>query len=203
LFLKSPPELILASTSKYRRELLSRFGVPFTCAAPNIDESAQPGERASELVKRLARQKALAVAAAHPDAWIIGSDQVAVRVDAADGETILGKPGTSAACIEQLRGCSGQTVTFITAVAVLQSGADSDAIEFTDSTRVMFRMLDEATIERYVSREMPLDCAGGFKSEALGITLCESITSVDPSALIGLPLIRLAAALRTAGFALP
>jgi septum formation protein len=203
LFLKSPPELILASTSKYRRELLARFGIPFTCVAPNIDESVQPGERASQLVRRLARQKALAVAADHPGAWIIGSDQVAVRVDVADGETMLGKPGTSAANSEQLRGCSGQTVTFMTAVAVLQSGAEEPGIEFTDSTRVMFRVLDDPTIERYVSREMPLDCAGGFKSEALGITLCESIASIDPSALIGLPLIRLAAALRTAGFALP
>jgi septum formation protein len=203
LFLKSPPELILASTSKYRRELLLRLGIPFSCAAPNIDESAQAGERASELVKRLAQQKALAVGAAHPAAWIIGSDQVAVRVDDADGETILGKPGSAAACLEQLRGCSGRTVTFMTAVAVLQGGLEGNAIEFTDSTRVMFRVLDDATIERYVSREMPLDCAGGFKSEALGITLFESIVSVDPTALIGLPLIRLAAALRTGGFALP
>jgi septum formation protein len=203
LFLKSPPELILASTSKYRRELLARLGIPFTCAAPNIDEAAQPGERAGALTTRLARQKALAIAPAHPGAWLIGSDQVAVRVDDADGETILGKPGSAAACIEQLRNCSGRTVTFMTAVAVLQSGQEDSAIEFTDSTRVMFRVLDEASIERYVAREMPLDCAGGFKSEALGITLCESISSVDPSALIGLPLIRLAAALRTAGFALP
>ena len=180
-----------------------RLGIPFSCAAPNIDESAQAGERAGELVKRLARQKALAVAAAHPGAWIIGSDQVAVRVDDADGETILGKPGSAPACIEQLRGCSGRTVTFMTAVAVLESGLEGKAIEFTDSTRVMFRVLDDATIERYVAREMPLDCAGGFKSEALGITLFESIVSVDPTALIGLPLIRLAAALRTGGFALP
>jgi septum formation protein len=202
LFLKSPPELVLASTSKYRRELLSRLGLTFICAAPGIDESVQSGERAAALVTRLARQKASAVAAAHPGACIIGSDQVAVRVDAADGETILGKPGNKVACVEQLRRCSGQTVTFITAVAVLR-GEDGSVLEFTDSTRVMFRMLDDPTIERYVAREMPLDCAGGFKSEALGITLCESIVSVDPSALIGLPLIRLAAALRTAGFALP
>ena len=206
MFLKSPPELILASTSKYRRELLSRLGLPFVCAAPNIDESAQAGERAAALVSRLARQKAAAVAAAHPGAWIIGSDQAAVRVDTAGGEAILGKPGTTAASIEQLRGCSGRTLTFMTAVALLQAGGDvagGDALEFTDSTRVIFRVLDDPTIERYVAREMPLDCAGGFKCEALGITLCESIESVDPTALIGLPLIRLAAALRTAGFALP
>jgi septum formation protein len=202
LFLKSPPELILASTSKYRRELLSRLGLPFICAAPDIDESAQAGERVAALVSRLARQKAAAVAAAHPGAWIIGSDQAAVRLDGAGSETILGKPGTTSACIEQLRGCSGRTLNFMTAVALVHGGSGS-VIEFTDSTRVIFRVLDDPAIERYVAREMPLDCAGGFKCEALGITLCESIESVDPTALIGLPLIRLAAALRTAGFALP
>jgi septum formation protein len=161
----------------------------------------QSGERAAALVTRLARQKVSAVAALHPGACVIGSDQAAVRVDAADGETILGKPANAAACIDQLWRCSGQTVTFMTAVAVLES--EGSMIEFTDSTRVRFRMLDHPTIERYVAREMPLDCAGGFKSEALGITLCESIVGVDPSALIGLPLIRLAAALRTVGFDLP
>ena len=203
MFLKSPPELILASTSTYRRELLSRLGIPFVCAAPNVDESAQSGERAAALVSRLARQKAAAVAAAHPGAWIIGSDQAAARVDAGGRETILGKPGTTAACIGQLRDCSGRTLNFLTAVALLHSGGSGGVLEFTDSTRVTFRMLDDPSIERYVAREMPLDCAGGFKCEALGITLCESIESVDPTALIGLPLIRLAAALRTAGFALP
>jgi septum formation protein len=201
LFLKSPPKLILASTSNYRRELLQRFGLPFVCAASGVDESVLPGERAAALVARLAREKAEAVAASHPHAWIIGSDQAAVRTDAADGETVIGKPGSVQACIEQLRRCSGQTVTFLTAVAVLQK--DEAPLEFIDTTRVMFRMLDDAAIERYVTREMPLDCAGGFKSEGLGITLCESIVSVDPSALIGLPLIRLAATLRAAGFALP
>jgi septum formation protein len=201
LFLKSPPELILASTSKYRRELLQRLGLPFNCAASGVDETVQAGERPAALVARLALEKASAVAAAHPDAWVIGSDQAAVRMDAADGETILGKPGSPSACIDQLRRCSGQTVTFLTAVAVLRKGAVP--LEFTDTTRVMFRMLDEATIERYVAREMPLDCAGGFKSEGLGITLCESIVSVDPSALIGLPLIRLAATLRAVGYTLP
>jgi septum formation protein len=201
LFLKSPPELILASTSKYRRELLQRLGLPFVCAAPGVDETAQFGERAAGLVARLAREKAAAVATAHPDAWIVGSDQAAVRTDAADGEIILGKPGSQSVCIDQLRRCSGQTVTFLTAVAVLKQGVAP--VEFTDTTRVMFRMLEDDTIERYVAREMPLDCAGGFKSEGLGITLCESIVSVDPTALIGLPLIRLAASLRAVGFALP
>jgi septum formation protein len=201
LFLKSPPALILASTSKYRRELLQRLGLPFVCAAPGVDETALPGERAAALVARLALEKAAAVAASHPDAWVVGSDQAAVRTDAADGETILGKPGSTQACIEQLRRCSGQTVTFLTGVALLKQGVTP--VEFTDTTRVMFRMLDEEAIERYVAQEKPLDCAGGFKSEGLGITLCESIVSVDPTALIGLPLIRLAATLRGAGFALP
>jgi septum formation protein len=201
LFLKSPPELILASTSKYRRELLARLGKPFSCVAPGAEESAQAGERPQALVARLARAKASAVAARHPSAYVIGSDQVAVRVDAADGEVILGKPGSAAACIEQLRNCSGQTVSFLTAVTLMQGEAVLS--EFTDTTRVMFRILDAAIIERYVAQESPLDCAGGFKSEALGITLCESVTSTDPTALVGLPLIRTAAALRIAGFELP
>ena len=201
MFLKSPPELILASTSKYRRELLGRLGKPFSCVAPGVEEAPQPGERPAALVARLARAKASAVAARHPAACVIGSDQVAVRVDVADGEVILGKPGTVAACIEQLRSCSGQTVSFLTAVSLMQGEAVLS--EFTDTTRVMFRILDAASIERYVAQEKPLDCAGGFKSEALGISLCESVTSTDPTALIGLPLIKMAAALRTAGFELP
>ena len=201
MFLQSPPELILASTSKYRRELLARLGTPFTSVAPGVNESVQAGERPGELVVRLAKAKASAVATAHPEAIVIGSDQVAVRVDAADGEIILGKPGTVGACVEQLRGCSGQSVSFLTAVALVQG--ETVLQEFTDVTRVMFRILEPATIERYVAREKPLDCAGGFKSEGLGITLCKSVTSSDPTALVGLPLIHLAAALRTAGFELP
>ena len=137
----------------------------------------------------------------HPDAWVIGSDQVAVRGGSA-GELILGKPGTEARCIEQLRACSGSTVSFMTAVAVVRHNGHA-AHEFTDTTQVVFRRLDEDTIARYVALEMPLDCAGGFKSEGLGITLCDSIDSVDPSALIGLPLIRLSAILRSVGFELP
>jgi septum formation protein len=169
--------------------------------APGVNESVQAGERPGELVVRLAQAKAFAVAARHPTALVIGSDQVAVRVDAADGEIILGKPGTVSACIEQLRACSGQTVSFLTAVAMVRGA--TVLREFVDVTRVMFRILDAAAIERYVARDNPLDCAGGFKSEALGITLCESVTSSDPTALVGLPLIHLAAALRTVGFELP
>ena len=151
---------------------------------------------------RLAKAKATAVAVLHPNAWVIGSDQVAVRADEFQGGLILGKPGTAAHCIAQLQGCSGQTMSFLTAVAVVRH-ADNAVFEFIDTTRVVFRALDQATIERYVERESPLDCAGGFKSEGLGIALCESIDSADPSALIGLPLIRLSAVLRSAGFELP
>ncbi len=154
--------------------------MPFSCIAPGADETRQAGERPHALVVRLARAKAVAVALQHPDAWVIGSDQVAVRADAS-GELILGKPATEARCIEQLRGCSGQTLSFVTAVAVI----------------------DDATIARYVAREAPLDCAGGFKSEGLGITLCASIIGVDPSALIGLPLIQLSKVLRGVGYELP
>ena len=202
MFLKSPPPLILASTSRYRRELLERLGLPFSCIAPWADETPQPAERPSALVERLARAKASAVASQQPDAWVIGSDQVAVRSDETGTESTLGKPGTEARCLEQLQSCSGRAIVFLTAVAVMRQRGNI-LFEFVDSTRVKFRTLDRATIERYVTKERPLDCAGGFKSEGLGITLCESIDSADPSALIGLPLIRLSAALRSAGFELP
>jgi len=176
--------------------------LPFSCIAPGVDETRRNGERPHALVVRLARAKAIAVALQHPDSWVIGSDQAAVRVDASLGELILGKPGTEAYCIEQLRGCSGQTLSFVTAVAVVRHNGDS-VHEFTDTTQVIFRTLDDGTIARYLAREAPLDCAGGFKSEGLGITLCESINGVDPSALIGLPLIRLSKVLRDVGFELP
>jgi septum formation protein len=202
LFLKSTPPLILASTSRYRRELLERLGLSFSCIAPGADETAQPGERPEALVARLARAKASAVGRQHPQAWVIGSDQVAVRSDTAGKESILGKPGSVVRCIEQLQLCSGRTVSFLTAVAVIRQES-SALFEFTDTTRVRFRVLDLPTIERYVAKEAPLDCAGSFKSEALGITLCDSIDSADPSALIGLPLIRLSAVLRSVGFELP
>ena len=199
MFLKSPPQLILASTSRYRKELLARLGLTFSSVAPGVDEAPRPGEAPLALVARLARAKAAAVAVRQADAWVIGSDQTAVL----DGDgTSLGKPGTEARCLEQLRSCSGRTVEFLTAVAVMRR-QDSALIEFIDTTRVTFRVLDQSTIERYVAKERPLDCAGGFKSEGLGISLCESIDSADPSALIGLPLIRLSAALRSAGFDVP
>jgi septum formation protein len=171
----------------------------FACIAPGVDETARFGEAPGELVRRLARAKASAVSAQHPNAWVIGSDQTAA-LDG--GEAPLGKPGTEARCQEQLRSCSGRSVEFVTAVAVMRQ-ENNALIEFTDTTRVTFRILDQSTIERYVAKEQPLDCAGSFKSEALGISLCESIDSADPSALIGLPLIRLSAALRAAGFEVP
>ncbi len=202
MFLQSAPPLILASTSIYRRELLARLKIPFECRAPGVDEARLPGEGALALARRLASAKARAVAASNPDACVVGSDQVARLEDGAAGETVFGKPGSVAACIDQLRRCSGRSLSFVTAVAV-QNTRDGWLDEFVDTTRVTFRDLDAPTIARYVERESPLDCAGGFKSEGLGITLCRSIENHDPAALIGLPLIRLCESLRRAGFALP
>jgi 7-methyl-GTP pyrophosphatase len=173
----------------------------FSCSPPGVDETALFGESPEALVERLARAKASAVALQQPEAWVIGSDQIAV-LDQAGAHSPLGKPGTELRCLEQLQSCSGRTVDFLTAVAVMRKETNA-LIEFIDTTRVTFRILDQPTIERYVAKERPLDCAGGFKSEGLGIALCESIDSTDPSALIGLPLIRLSAALRTAGFEVP
>jgi MAF protein len=202
LFLKSPPSLILASTSVYRRELLARLQIPFECQASGVDESPRFGETALALVARLARAKAHAVAVGRPDACVIGSDQVAVLEERERSETVMGKPGSIADCVDQLLRCSGRTLAFVTAVAVVRR-ADSFLSEFIDTTRVTFRVLDRTAVERYVAREASLDCAGGFKSEGLGISLCESIASSDPTALIGLPLVRLAAVLRRLGFELP
>jgi septum formation protein len=201
LFLKSLPPVILASTSTYRRELLARLQIPFECVAPGVDETLMTGEAGLDLVVRLARAKAAAVASQHPNALVIGSDQAAV-LPSADGETILGKPGTLSRCVEQLKSCSGQTLSFLTAVTVMRQ-ADGAHWQFVDTTRVKFRVLDEASVERYVVQEPALDCAGGFKCEGLGVTLCESIDTGDPTALIGLPLVALSAILRLAGFSLP
>jgi septum formation protein len=202
LFLKSPQPLILASTSRYRRELLARLRIPFESLAPGVEETRQLGETALALVTRLAQAKAAAIAAQHPDAWVIGSDQAAVLPSTVADEVIMGKPGSVDACIEQLLACSGRTLSFVTAVALTRH-RDGALFEFIDTTRVSFRALDRTTVERYVACESPLDCAGGFKSEGLGISLCEAIDSTDPTALIGLPLIRLGGALRAAGFSLP
>jgi septum formation protein len=202
LFLKSQPALILASTSAYRRTLLERLHVPFSVESPGIDEAVRAGEAPAALVARLARAKAGAVALRHPGAWVIGSDQTAVLADATGDVRMVGKPGSAEHCIRQLQEASGRSLSFLTAVAVMRGSGDR-AHEFLDTTLVRFRTLDRATIERYVEFESALDCAGGFKSEGLGIALCEHIDSQDPTALVGLPLIRLADVLRQLGYLVP
>jgi septum formation protein len=193
----SRPGLILASTSAYRRALLERLGIQFECISPATEESPLAGETPPDLARRLARIKAESVAATRPDAVVVGSDQVAL-LDA----QVLGKPGTVERCIAQLRQSSGREVLFLTAVHVI--GPRMETVEsHVDRTIVQFRKLDEAEIERYVSIENPLDCAGGFKAESLGISLFERIGSEDPTGLTGLPLIWLCGALRRAGIQVP
>jgi septum formation protein len=191
------PKLVLASTSQYRRQLLERFGIRFTVAAPDVDETPLPGESSIDLTNRLARAKAEIVAHRHPASVVIGSDQVALF-----GREVIGKPGNPERCIEQLRMLSGERLSFHTAVNVIHSDSGSNQSHL-DITTVYFRKLTKEEIERYVARERPVNCAGGFKAEALGITLFDRIESQDPTALIGLPLIWLADALRRTGFALP
>lgn len=194
------PSLILASTSTYRRALLDRLGLRFTVTRPEVDETPQPGEAPRALAVRLARAKAEAVlAGAEADgsaAWVIGSDQVAEL----DGEP-LGKPGSPERAVAQLGAMSGREVRFLTALCL--AGPDGRRFESLDITTVRFRSLSADEIARYVERERPLDCAGSFKSEGLGIALFEAIDSRDPTALIGLSLIDTARALRAAGFAVP
>lgn len=192
-----PQPLILASTSPYRAELLARLRLPFTQIAPGSDETPGPKEPAHRLAARLAFAKAHDVAAQHPDAWVIGSDQVA----SCEGEK-LGKPGSREQAIAQLLHMRGRYTAFITGVALLQreSGAVYRAI---DTTVVKLRKLSRADIERYVDAEPAFDCAGSAKIEGLGIALCAEVQSRDPTALIGLPLIDTARLLRKAGFALP
>ena len=188
------PRLVLASTSRYRALLLERLGLPFSVQAPGIDEAALPRERAAARAARLAEAKALAVAARLPGACVIGSDQVAAL-----GRRIFDKPGDATRAREQLEAASGRRVVFHTAVAVRGPGAGG-ARSHVDRTVVRFRKLDSREIARYVELERPFDCAGSFRSEGLGITLFESIETHDPTALVGLPLIWLAGALRAAGF---
>lgn len=179
------PPLVLASSSPYRREILAKLGLPFACAAPEIDESPLPDEPAERMVVRLAENKARALAKRFPNHLIIGSDQSAVLDD-----RVMGKPGCRERAMEQLRAASGKTVAFYTGLCVLNS-ASGDSLCDLDVTRVTFRVLDERQIAGYVERERPYDCAGGFKSEGLGVALFERIETEDPNALIGLPLIRL------------
>jgi len=189
--------LILASSSKYRKMLLCRLGIPFECLAPEIDETPKKSESPLDLVSRLADKKAKTVSHNNPDAIVIGSDQVAVFND-----RIIGKPGCHRVALEQLSSFSGRTVEFQTALTV-RCLADDFIEQYVDTTRVYFRHIETEEIERYLKTEKPYDCAGAFKVESLGITLFEKITSNDPTALIGLPLIRTAAMLRKAGLRLP
>ena len=188
-----PVTLVLASTSPYRRELLSRLGLPFSVASPDTDESPRPGEAAETLALRLAEAKARAVAPAYPQALIIGSDQVAI----ANGK-IYGKPGTHERAVAQLQELSGQSVNFYTALCLYDSRNDSRQICGVP-TLVKFRSLSDSEIENYLAREPAYNCAGSAKSEGLGIALLDSLSGDDPNALVGLPLIALCAMLRQAG----
>lgn len=190
-------KIVLASTSAYRRMLLDRFGIPFETANPRLDETPLEGETPPATANRLAVDKAQAVAGDFPDALIIGSDQVAHL-----GNEIFGKPGTSERAIDQLRRMSGQSVTFHTALAVVNTRTGAVQSESVP-TYVRFRDLGDDEIRRYVEKEQPLDCAGSAKSEGLGITLLESLSGDDPTALIGLPLIALSRMLRAEGVLLP
>jgi len=192
-----PARLILASTSKYRKMLLQRFDTPFDCHAPEIDETPLKNESPYNLVERLAVQKANAVSVEHPQSVIIGSDQLAVF-----DTQIIGKPGTQPAALKQLRLFSGQLIEFLTAVSVVCRESNFSE-HHIDITRVRFRTLQDEEIVRYLEKEKPFDCAGAFKAESLGITLFKHISSEDPTALIGLPLIQTAAMLRQAGLAVP
>ncbi len=191
----TPPlrPLILGSSSRYRRELLARLKVPFDTASPEVDETPRAGERPADLAVRLALEKAREVASRHPEAVVIGSDQVADLY----GEP-LGKPGSHERAVAQLRRLSGQTVIFQTALAVVCQASGFEQSDIA-AVRVVFRDLSEAEIERYLRAEQPYDCAGSAKSEGLGIALLERIDNDDPTALVGLPLIRTCRMIRAAG----
>ncbi len=190
----STAPLILASTSPYRRELLARLTSRFDVRSPGVDETPRAAEAPAETSRRLALEKALAVAAQHPHALVIGSDQTATI----DGMHAIGKPGDHEAARRQLRAASGRTMHFYTALAAVRQ-ADGFRASALVETRVRFRSLDDDEIERYLQREQPYDVAGSAKSEGLGIVLLEAIEGDDPTALIGLPLIPLARILRDAG----
>jgi len=192
--LPTPPRtVVLGSTSRYRRELLERLRLPFEVAAPEVDETPLPGEAPAALATRLALAKAHAVAARFPEAVVIGSDQVADL----HGQP-LGKPGSHERATEQLRQMRGQTVVFQTALAVVCLASGFEQADLAP-VRVRFRALGDDEIEHYLRAEQPYDCAGSAKSEGLGIALLEAIDSDDPTALVGLPLIRTARMLRAAG----
>ena len=189
-------QLVLASSSPFRKQLLERLMVPFETISPDIDESPLEGETPRELVERLAIEKAKAVANTYPKALIIGSDQVALH-----GDTIVGKPHTHERAVEQLKQASGKSITLYTGLALFNasSGAMQSIVEpFT----VHFRKLSDETIENYLQKERPYNCAGSVRSEALGVALIERYQGDDPAALIGLPLIRLVSMLKNEGYPL-
>ena len=189
-------QIVLASSSPFRRELLEKLGLKFSCDSPDIDESPQPNETPQQLVVRLAQEKAKAVAARHPDALIIASDQCALL----EGN-ILGKPGNHQTAVQQLQSASGKKVEFLTSLVLLNSNTgdmQADTCPFV----VYFRSLSCTEIEGYLNREQPYNCAGSFKSEGLGITLFQRLEGDDPNSLIGLPLIRLTAMLGNEGIRL-
>lgn len=187
------PRIILASSSVYRRQLLDKLQLTYQCISPEIDETPLADESAKVLAKRLAKEKAEKIANAVSDSLVIGSDQTAAL-----DQHILGKPGTRKKAIEQLLACSGQTVTFWTGLAVINSEtkrSQSIVVPFT----VHFRELTQQQIENYIDKEQPLDCAGSFKCEGLGIALFEKLSGNDPNSLIGLPLIELVSMLKKEG----
>lgn len=188
-----PSALYLASTSPYRAAQLARLGPAFCIEAPQVDETGIPGEAPAARALRLAHAKALAVSTRHPEAWVLGSDQVADC-----GGRIHDKPGDAERCREQLRASSGRAVEFHTAVVLRRHRPDA-VHEHVDRTIVHFRPLGDEEIARYVERDRPFDCAGGFRCEGLGVALFDAVETRDPSALVGLPLIWVAKALRAAG----
>jgi septum formation protein len=189
--------LVLASSSRYRRDALANLGIGFSTDAPEVDEAPRPGEAPEALAMRLALAKAQAVADRHPGALVIGSDQVAHL----EGR-LLGKPGTPARAAEQLRAASGRCVEFLTAVCLVGAPGRAPATHL-DRTSVHFRTLTDPEITRYLSADEPWDCAGAFRCERLGIALFDRVNSDDPTALVGIPLIAVARMLRESGLDVP
>lgn len=193
---QSTPQIILASSSPYRQALLRRLGVYFDAISPKIDEKPLKNEQPDQLALRLALEKATKIADLYPNSLIIGSDQVALL-----GEQIVGKPGSHEKAVKQLKQASGQKMKFLTSVCLFNSGNRQHQLEIVPYT-VYFRDLDDDTIEHYLKKEQPYNCAGAFKSESLGIALIEKMEGDDPTALIGLPLIRLCQMLAEEGIKL-
>ena len=193
----SLPPIVLASSSSYRRELLTRLQLPFTCHSPDIDETPQANESAQALVQRLALSKARALAQHYPQHIIIGSDQVAVL----DGK-IIGKPLHAEGATQQLSAASGRSLVFLTGLAVIDTRTQIEQVDLVPFT-VHFRTLNAAQIQRYIAAEQPFDCAGSFKSEGLGVSLFQATEGSDATSLVGLPLIRLCDMLNACGIAVP